>query len=351
MDLSGLLLGDARFPSAAWTFPAHELDGLAHVVVWLDDEPGEGDLHATVVPEPGGGVLGLYAADHDVIDVTIYASLAADQVYARIPDGGDWEETDQATPGTGNPTTLHPLLVINEFLASNDDNIQDETGAYEDWLEIYNPGLAAVDLEGMFLSDDLDETTQWAFPDVSIGPGEFLIVWCDDDPSDGPLHATFKLSANGEEIGLWHSLADGHEIIDSVVFGPQTTDVSLGRADDAGLPWITFTAPTPGLSNETLTPAPDFGVPLVFAAPYPNPANPAVTMAFTLPRDGRVVLDIYDVRGLRVRRLLGQVMSAGDHAVVWRGRDDGGRLVASGNYLARLVHNGEVRQRQVLLLR
>jgi hypothetical protein len=122
-------------------------------------------------------------------------------------------------------------------------------GEYEDWVEIYNPGPDAVDMEGLFLTDDLTATTQWAFPAVIMAPGSFLVVFCDGDPGDGPLHAPFRLSGNGEVVGLFGRVAAGNALIDSHAFGPQTVDVSEGREWDGGEPWITFAIPTPGESN------------------------------------------------------------------------------------------------------
>jgi len=69
---------------------------------------------------------------------------------------------------------------------------------------------------------------------------------------------------------------------------------------------------------------------------YPNPFNPITTITFGLPREERVVLDIYDVRGRFINRLLNEELAAGYHSVVWNGRDEEGALAASGVYLYRL---------------
>jgi len=351
VSLDGLDLSAYDSGVQTWSLPAVFLEPSAHQIIWLDNEPGEGPFHAALTPNIDGGALCLQMPEEDFIDFVSYPALAEDEAYARIPDGETWQVTDQATPGFNNPTSLQPILVINEFLASNDDNIQDEAGDYDDWIEIFNPGDATVDLEGMHLSDDLTESTQWTFPSVTLDPGEFLIVWCDDEPEDGPLHATFKLSAGGEAIGLWYPTEDGNGMIDSIVFEEQTTDVSMGRTVDAGPTWTTFTEPSPGYSNHDPVAVPPAVSALVLGHPYPNPFNPAVNLAFTLPMSGRVSLEIFDVRGRRVCRLLSQDMPAGPHAVVWRGTDDRGQNVSSGVYLARLSQHGEARSRRLMLVR
>jgi hypothetical protein len=56
-------------------------------------------------------------------------------------------------------------LVINEFMTSNSTCIQDPCGDYDDWIEIYNYGTSAVDLGGMYLTDDACNSTKWQVPD------------------------------------------------------------------------------------------------------------------------------------------------------------------------------------------
>ena len=69
----------------------------------------------------------------------------------------------------------------------------------------------------------------------------------------------------------------------------------------------------------------------------PNPFNPSTTIAFSLVRSGHVRLDIYSVDGRKVRTLVDEQVSDGEHTATWQGRDEGGRQVASGTYLYRLT--------------
>jgi hypothetical protein len=96
-----------------------------------------------------------------------------------------------------------------------------------------------------------------------------------------------------------------------------------------------------GLIGLDLTSAPD--APALTLTAAPNPFNPATEIAFTVPRQGPVRLDIHDVRGRLVRRLLATDLPPGTHRAVWHGRDDHGQRVASGSYQAVLTV-GEVRQ-------
>jgi len=145
-----------------------------------------------------------------------------------------------------------PLLYINEFMASNVAAYEDPEypGDFDDWLEIYNGESVIVELGGMYLTDDLAIPTKWQVPaGVSILPGEYLILWADEETAQGELHMSFKLSANGEQIGLFDTYAHANMPIDTVAFGAQTADVSMGRFPDGVDNWRLFTTATPGVSN------------------------------------------------------------------------------------------------------
>ncbi|MGB7324082.1 MAG: PKD domain-containing protein, partial [Rubripirellula sp.] len=132
----------------------------------------------------------------------------------------------------------------------NDATIEDpdEAGAFEDWVELYNPGTTSVDLSGFYLTDDATDPTQWQFPAGStIDAGGYLIIWADGDTDQGDDHAAFKLSAGGESVLLYN--VDGTTLVDSVTFGEQTTDVSYGRFPDGSSTLTVLSAATPGASN------------------------------------------------------------------------------------------------------
>lgn len=142
-------------------------------------------------------------------------------------------------------------IFINEFLASNSSGAVDEAGQHEDWVELFNAGTTAVDLGGMFLTDDLGQPNKWKIPTTNpalttIPPGGYLLFWLDGEPAQGILHANFKLSAGGEDLGL---LAANGSQIDALSFGPQTANVSYGRSSDGGNDYQFFTTPTPFAPN------------------------------------------------------------------------------------------------------
>ncbi len=83
----------------------------------------------------------------------------------------------------------------------------------------------------------------------------------------------------------------------------------------------------------------------------PNPFRTRTRITYAVPRDGRVELNVYDVRGRRVRQLVAEPLAAGIHAAEWSGHDDQGRRVAGGMYFLRLEAGTETIVRRVSVTR
>ena len=150
----------------------------------------------------------------------------------------------------GDSSVMGPSVVINELMADNDNIVADPQGDYDDWLELHNQTDTPVLLTGMYLSDKEDEPTKWQFPEnTEIPANGYLIVWLDDDEdaSEG-LHANFKLSKGGEMVILVDTEARDNQVLDSIVFGEQETDIALGRLPD-GTGDFQVVQATPGAQN------------------------------------------------------------------------------------------------------
>ncbi len=149
--------------------------------------------------------------------------------------------------------SINGQIFINEFLASNDSGITDETGDFEDWIEIYNAGSSDLNLTNYYISDDPLEPLLWQIPTgrdpslTTVPAGGYLILWADKDTEDGPNHIDLKLGAGGEAIIL--TAPDGMTVVDQIVFDAQTADVSNGRATDGAPNLVFFPSPTPGMAN------------------------------------------------------------------------------------------------------
>jgi flagellar hook assembly protein FlgD len=86
-------------------------------------------------------------------------------------------------------------------------------------------------------------------------------------------------------------------------------------------------------------------------APRPNPFIERTTISFYLPEAGEVEIGVYNVLGRRLRLLESGWLPEGDHELGWDGRDNDGRKLASGAYVARIRAKGEQLTRTLLLIR
>ncbi len=143
-------------------------------------------------------------------------------------------------------------IVINEVMASNDGVVADEGKRYPDWVELYNRSAEMASLTGLFLSDDPAEPRKWRLPDEVLPPRGRLLIWCDHD-AGVPLHTGFRLDAEGDAVALYQvpdrAPAGLYRLVDFVRFGPQETDVALGRFPDGSPGLVKLRCPTPGAPN------------------------------------------------------------------------------------------------------
>jgi len=144
-------------------------------------------------------------------------------------------------------------LIINEFMASNRFVLPDEDGDYPDWIEIYNPTGSPVNLEGYWLSDNSTEPFMWQFPEVTIEPGQHLIVFASGkdrtDPAGEYLHTNFRIGRTGDDLVFCQP--DG-SILDEIIFEEKIpSNISYGRTAPDKDNWAYFLDPTPGAPNVT----------------------------------------------------------------------------------------------------
>ena len=166
-------------------------------------------------------------------------------------------------------------LLITEFMAKNDSAFTNQTGNFYDWIEIYNPAISNVDLNGWFLTDKTNDFQKWEFPATNIPPDSYMLVFASGNDNKIPgeeLHANFKLSSSGEFLALIK--LDGITISHSYSpeFPPQIADISYGiyetdirspgtrnspgaaaalqvKSTNSNYRGMYFTSPTPGYAN------------------------------------------------------------------------------------------------------
>jgi len=196
-------------------------------------------------------------------------------------------------------------IVINEFSAAS-SWVTDEAGDTEDWIELLNTGTQAVDLAGLYITDKLSSKLKFQIKngvggETMIAPGEYKVLWADEDVQQGALHLGFKLSADGEELGLYQKIENTVTALDEVTFDANPLNVSYARIPDATGPFMTTTILTPGAANQFEEPlAAEDDLEKLFTV-YPNPTTGAVVIQSTLPIDG---VKVFDSRGKLVRELV-----------------------------------------------
>ena len=136
------------------------------------------------------------------------------------------------------------------------------------------------------------------------------------------------------EDGLWHEPDDGNlGLIDWDPYCTEEHDIIVTGVDDE--------------------PAEESDIPGRFALHqnHPNPFNAHTTIRFDLPRAADVRLDLYDITGAWVARLVSERLPAKAHAVSWNGTDGQGRTVASGVYFYRIVTDDQLVTRRLMLVK
>jgi len=138
-------------------------------------------------------------------------------------------------PDLSAPLHAQDMLRINEFMAVNENGLDDGDRDEEDWIEIHNAGMSAVNLEGWYLTDTAGNLTRWKFPAVTLGSDSYLLVFAsgkDRADAAGELHTNFKVSGSGEYLGLVRP--DGVTVASefSPAFPVQASDVSYGLSGE-----------------------------------------------------------------------------------------------------------------------
>jgi hypothetical protein len=142
--------------------------------------------------------------------------------------------------------------------------------------------------------------------------------------------------------------------IDALLLQPGMYEQYLKiRSNDPGTPVVTVTVSLQVDSTVTLTAIQEDEMPVQYAlrANYPNPFNPTTTIAYDLPQRTNVRLQIFDVKGRKVKALVNESQPAGRHEAIWDGRDSSNNPVASGVYFYKLIAGDFVETRRMVLLK
>ena len=152
-----------------------------------------------------------------------------------------------ATSVSSPVSTVHAQLVINELMQSNIDCVMDDINEFPDsWVELYNSGTTAVNLNSFSISDENDPKTAWTLPNKTINPGAYILVYCDKEETG--LHTPFRLESG--KGGAVYLFSNG-TLIDQVegLKKQPAPNIAYGRKTDGSDSWGYMAEPTPGASN------------------------------------------------------------------------------------------------------
>ena len=248
MFLTDIPIGNARmhtFRDATFVGPG------GFVSFKADGSRKAGHVDFKLSTEPGHIAL----LDHwlSTVDHVTYGPQTKGVSLGYSPDGGSMlMALAMPTPGVSNVFAQSGGVVINEVLTDN-ATLEDGPGIFPDLVELYNFTDSQVDLAGLSLSDSLADPQRWVFPAGSVVPARaYLTIRFDGDLPFSATNTGFGLSANGDAVYLFDLPANGGGLVDSVEFGLQLTDFSIGRKPDGGTDW-TLTTPTLGGANLSAT--------------------------------------------------------------------------------------------------
>lgn len=267
-------------------------------IFWMDGVSSLGSNHMELEPN-SSGTLRLIGNDGSVVDeVAFDNNLSEGSSSGRSTDGSPmWTNFNIPTPRVTNALQIitPANVVINEAQSDNFITYVDDASEFDDWIELHNPTSSAIDIAGYFMSDRLDRPMKWQVPATAgdstiIPPGGFVMLFADEDGTQGWNHMNFKLSSLGEPLAL--RSPDGFSVADSVFIPGVMQDRSWGRQFDAHPDWVEFFMPTPNASNGTNSITEEMSVPPTC---YPNP----------VPTGGTVHLNeavnAYDMHGRLLR--------------------------------------------------
>lgn len=284
MDISGFGISDNLSQPMKYRFPdGTTIAARGYLVVFCSGNEGmqNGELHAPFGLRSYGEDVVIANRAGRIIDSYSFKNQETDVSMARIPDGaGEFQSNSQPSPGYPNTGAGYsafdaanrlPLggVYISEFGGS--------TGSVaSDWVELHNSTGSAVSLAGYGLSNNPKNPAKWVFPDISIEPGEYLLLYATgsaDKAQKKNLKLNFCISSTGEALFFFDP---NGKLIDKLSAGRMKSGQSYGR--DGSDNRFYYAEPTPGAQNgkgyEGITQLPAFSV-------TPGIYDNAVTVAIT----------------------------------------------------------------------
>lgn len=210
----------------------------------------------------------------------------------------------------------------------------------------------------IYHSLDYGETFTVYHP-VSIGPEPYYANF-EATPTFGtaPLTVQFTDLSSGEYIESWEWDFDDDGIIDSYEQNPEYTYQDTGSYTVSltiyhmWIPNEAYIEDYINVTDGSISDNYELSISNYILRNYPNPFNPSTIISYQLPENiESAEIEIYNIKGQKVKQLVNEQLSAGQHSVVWNGKDNSGKPVATGIYFYKISAGKETQVKKMLLLK
>ena len=257
--LENYCLSDDEANPLKWQVSAGTVPANGYICIYLSGQgsSGQSGIHAPFRLSSEDVTLLLSDLQGNLIDrmswqagvlsgISIVRDSAGASVYTAYPTfesaNSDSTFTSLQMAAMDQSDPVH----INEVLKYNTLSVIDLDGDRNEWVELKNFSSEAVTLLGYFLSDNPDNLYKWAFPDITLQPGECKVVFLSGkNRTSGELHANFGLS--DDETEVFFTTLNGMRSESMSLAGITRDNISVGLDRDRNLRY--YATPTPGSDN------------------------------------------------------------------------------------------------------
>lgn len=342
-----IVTGSTQWSGPHGTIPSNNATGDGALVYWT-----------------GGGYLDNGNTGTATVNVTFSPALEGDATFNWILQGDNWGDpphtiTGQVVLASRGPS-IHVSAPATAAVAVLGQPLTVEFAA------VNGPTQVSVELQRemdgpweMLVASTPAAAGGWTWPAVTGAPGPYAQLRVRDvaDPMTEGLSGVFVVSRDlswlqPEALSLAVPAGATEPLgvtLEAAGLAEGVYEALLVIAGNGGPPVsvpVTFTVTGASAVGDAPLPAA-----LALLGARPNPFNPRTVIRFAMPVAQYARLDVYTVRGQRVRRLVDGRVDAGVHDVVWDGRDDAGHDAASGVYFYRLSSGGQVLGGKMILAR
>ncbi|MBQ7136973.1 MAG: CotH kinase family protein [Bacilli bacterium] len=257
INLEGYYLSDDNYETKKWSFPDITIKSKSYLVVFASglNYYDKDEIHTNFKLNTNGEVVTLSDTNAKAISKIYYSNTASDTAYGY--NGKKYVYYYLGSPNKSNsgsyskePINLENStedIRITEYMLENISAVKSKDGSYYSVIELYNNEKHDINLEGYFLSDNIDNITKYTFPKVTIKAKSYLVIYASskDTHIDGELHTNFELN-NKDNILI---LSDNRKKqIDKVDLKNTGVNLSYGYYSDS---WQLYSTNTFGEENSS----------------------------------------------------------------------------------------------------